>query len=506
MAKRTLIMAVLDGWGIGRKDFSNPIYTAEPRNINYIRHHYPAGTLQASGIAVGLPWGEEGNSEVGHLTMGAGKVFYQHYPRISLAVCDGRFFKNKVLLDAVSHIKETGGNLNLVGLLTEGNIHASMEHLQALIKLADDEGLNRERLNLHLFTDGRDSAFQSAVSLIQKLNNAKVASISGRFYAMDRERPDRVQTAYDVLVGKTKQALYSSAAEALQAFYKRGYTDEYIEPLLLDPSGAIKGGDSVIFFNFREDRMRQLVGHFSEASSQNIYICTFTKYSEKIKLPVAFPTDEVTNPLGKVLAENNLTQLRIAETEKYAHVTFFFNGLYEPPFKNEFRVLIPSRDVSSHDKFPEMRAEEITERATAAVNEKVYDFILINYANGDMVAHTGNYDACVKAVNVVDEQLGRLMKVVLNANGILLITSDHGNVERMLNPRTGLTETKHDPSPVPIYIVAKEYERVKDDFDVNKIERENIGVLSDVAPTVLALMDIPKPKEMTGISLLSLMR
>ena len=499
-------MAVLDGWGIGRKDSSNPIHVAEVKNIDYIKHHYPAGTLQASGIAVGLPWGEEVNSEVGRLTLGSGKVLYQHYPRISLAVRDGSFFKSKVLLDAIRHIEETGGNLNLVGLLTEANVHASLEHLQALIKLAIDQGLPSERLNLHLFTDGRDSPPQSAISLLQNLGQAKVASISGRFYAMDRERPDRAKAAYDVLVGKAKQASYDSPAQALESFYKRGYTDEYVEPTLLDEGGAIKGGDSVIFFNFREDRMRQLMNFFVETPLKELYVCTFTKYGEKLNLPVAFPPDEVTHPLGKVLSDNGLAQLRLAETEKYAHITFFFNGLYEPPYKNEFRVLIPSRNVSSHDQFPEMRAPEITERAVAAISEKAYDFILLNYANPDMVAHTGNYDACVKAVRVVDEEIGKLMKAVLNADGTLVITSDHGNVERVLDPRTGLIETKHDPNPVPIYIINKEYERVKDDFDINNIEKEGIGVLSDVAPTILELMGLAKPKEMTGVNLLNQLR
>lgn len=507
MSKRTLVMAVLDGWGIGRKDSSNPIYVAKLKNMDYIKRHYPAGTLQASGIAVGLTWGEEGNSEVGHLTLGAGKILYQHYPRISLAARDGSFFKNKVLLDAIRHIEETGGNLNLVGLLTEANVHASIEHLQALIKLSlDQQGLPSERLNLHLFTDGRDSAPQSAIGLIRKLGAVKIASISGRFYAMDRERPDRAKAAYDALTGKAKQAPYDSPSQALETFYKRGYTDEYVEPTLLDAEGAIKGGDSVIFFNFREDRMKQLIHLFVETAPKELYICTFTKYGEKLNLPVAFPPDEATNPLGKALSESGATQLRVAETEKYAHITFFFNGLYEPPYKNEFRALIPSRNVSSHDQFPEMRAPEITERALSAISEKAYDFILLNYANPDMVAHTGNYDACLKAVKVVDEEIGKLMKAVLDADGTLVITSDHGNAERVLDPRTGLMETKHDPSPVPIYIVNKEYERVKDDFDINNIEKVGIGVLADVAPTILELMGIAKPKEMTGISLLNLLR
>lgn len=506
MTKQTLVMVILDGWGIGRKDSSNPIYVAQPENINYIKHHYPAGTLQASGIAVGLPWGEEGNSEVGHLTLGAGKVLYQHYPRISLAIRDGSFFANKVLFQAINHVKESGGSIHLVGLLTEGNVHASMEHLQALVKLMDNEGLTNERVWLHIFTDGVDSSPKSAESLVKKLGKVRIATVSGRFYAMDKERLDRVQTVYDVILGKAKQPPYVSLTEALEDFYKRGYSDEYVEPLILDSKGTVKNGDSIVFFNFREDRIRQLTNLFVETPLENTYICTFTKYNDKFNLPVAFPPEEVSNPLGKVFADNGLTQLRIAETEKYAHVTFFFNGFHESPFKNEFRVLIPSRNVSSHDQSPEMRAEEITERTLSAVGEGGYDFILVNYANSDMVAHTGNYDAGLKAVEVIDQQVGRLMKAILETDGTLLIASDHGNMERMLDPKTGLKETKHDPNPIPIYIVRRGYERNKDDFDVNRIESEGIGVLADVAPTVLELMGMAKPKEMTGISLLNQLR
>jgi 2,3-bisphosphoglycerate-independent phosphoglycerate mutase len=506
MIKRTVVMAVLDGWGIGRGDNSNPIHVANPQYLDYIKRHYLAGTIQASGIAVGLPWGEEGNSEVGHLTLGAGKVLYQHYPRISLLIRDGNFFKNEVLLQAVNHTQANDSNLHLVGLLTEGNVHSSLEHLQALLKLADEEGVSRDKLFLHLFTDGRDSSPQSALTLLSKLGQVKIATISGRFYAMDRERIDRAKAAYDVIVGHAQPSHYNSAKEAIEDFYKRNYTDEYIEPVLLDQSGTIKSGDSVVFFNFREDRMRQLVSLFASNREKDTYICTFTKYSDKIDFPAAFPPDKVINPLGKVLSDNGLTQLRIAETEKYAHVTFFFNGLHEPPYPNEFRVLIPSRNVSSHDQFPEMRAPEITERALAAISERGYNFILVNYANGDMVAHTGNFDAAVKAVKTVDEQIGILLKAIRNTDSVLIITSDHGNIERMMDPQTGLPETKHDLSPVPIYVVANEFERTKDDFETSKIEKENIGVLGDVAPTILELLDTPKPQEMMGISLLKLLR
>ncbi|MEK7195739.1 MAG: 2,3-bisphosphoglycerate-independent phosphoglycerate mutase [Patescibacteria group bacterium] len=505
MVKRTLVMVVMDGWGIGRQDGSNPIYVAGVPNLDYIRHHYLTGNLQASGISVGLHWGEEGNSEVGHFTLGSGRISYQHYPRISLTIRDGSFFKNPVLNKAVNHIKETGGNLNLVGLLTEGNVHASLEHLEALLKFVKDNNLT-EKTYLHIFTDGVDGSTNGAEKLLERVVGFKVATICGRFYAMNRERADRVKGCYDALIGNAKQSEFKSAAEALEDYYARKYTDEYIDPQLLDPEGAIKEGDSAIFFNFREDRMKLLMESFVGNPTNNLYICTFTSYGDKFHFPVAFPQDEIVNPLGKVFADNGMTQLRIAETEKMAHVTSFFNGLRETPFAGEFRVLIPSQNIASHDQVPEMRAKEITERAMSAINEGVYDFILINYANGDLVAHTGNFDAAIKAVKTVDEQIGVLMKKVLEKDDVLLITADHGNVERMFDPRTGLPETKHDPSPVPIYIVGKNFERIKDNFEVARTEKESAGVISDVAPTVLELMGLPKPEEMTGISLLDQLR
>ena len=505
MVKQTLVMVVMDGWGIGRQDGSNPIHVAGVPNLDYIRHHYLAGNLQASGISVGLPWGEEGNSEVGHLTLGSGKISYQHYPRISLTIRDGSFFKNPVLTEAVAHVKVTGGNLNLVGLLTEGNVHASLEHLEALLKFVKDNNLT-EKTYLHLFTDGVDGPPKGAEKLLERVGGFKIATICGRFYAMDKEKADRVKGAYEALTGQVKQSEFHSAAEAVQDYYQRKYTDEYIDPQLLDPAGAIKEGDSAIFFNFREDRMKLLMESFITNHAKNLYIGTFTNYSDKFPFPVAFAQEKILNPLGKVFADNGLTQLRIAETEKYAHVTFFFNGFQEQPFNGEYRVLIPSQNLASHDQVPEMKAKEITERALSAIDEGIYDFILINYANGDLVAHTGNFNAALKAIKTVDEQVGILMKKVLEKDYVLLITADHGNAERMLDPRTGLPETKHDPSPVPIYIIGKNFERVKDNFAVAQAEKESAGVLSDVAPTILELMGLPQPPEMTGVSLLRLLR
>ncbi|MBI1838778.1 MAG: 2,3-bisphosphoglycerate-independent phosphoglycerate mutase, partial [Candidatus Colwellbacteria bacterium] len=317
-------MVVLDGWGIGRKDASNPIHIAQPKNIDYIKHHYLAGTIQASGIAVGLPWGEEGNSEVGHLTLGAGKIIYQHFPRISMAVHDGSFFKNEALLTAIRHAKENGGSVNLAGLLTEGNVHASIQHLQALIKMATAEIGSKERVKLHLFTDGRDSGPKSAIDLLQALGDVNVASLSGRFFAMDRTLHwDRTQASHDAMTGKSKPVSVS-AIEMLKTFYERGLTDEFIEPGLLYPDGAVKDNDSLIFFDFREDSVRQIVQLFIKTELKNLHICTFTKYSDKFDLPVAFPPEKIINPLGRVLSENGRIQLRLAEDEKYAHITYFF--------------------------------------------------------------------------------------------------------------------------------------------------------------------------------------
>ena len=528
MRKEPLVMVILDGWGIGSKDTANPINAAGPKNINHIRHNYPAGTLQASGIAVGLPWGEFGDSEVGHLTLGAGKVLYQHYPRISLAIKDGSFYKNSELIGAFESAKKNNSRVHIVGLLGKSNIHSSFEHLTSLLEFAKKE--NVERISIHAFTDGRDSPPKEALNLIADLPRGLVASISGRFFAMDRDLHwDRTKRVYDTLVGNTGLPLdgslgssdspdtngssISDISNILRESYSRGLTDEFIEPTLIKPAEKIADGDTIIFFNFREDGMKQLAQMFVDPAAgekhtipKNLHITSFTSYSSKLNFPVAFPADTVVNPLGRVLADNGKVQLRIAETEKYAHVTYFFNGLVERPFKSEYRVLIPSKNIARHDEFPQMMAVEVTTRVTSAISEGVYDFILVNYANADIIGHTGNFDAAMVAIKTIDDQIGILTKLILETGGTMVITSDHGNVERMINLRTGLPETTHDPSPVPIYVVKKGYERTKSEETAVQIEKTNIGVISDVAPTVLALMRMQKPQEMTGISLLKYLR
>jgi 2,3-bisphosphoglycerate-independent phosphoglycerate mutase len=509
MSKRTVILVVLDGWGIGRADESNAIHVVNPQNINYLKANFPAGVLQASGISVGLPWSEEGNSEVGHLNLGAGRIIYQYYPRITLAIREGDFFNNQALKAAFEHAKKNNSAVNLVGLLSGGNVHSSLEHLLALIEFAKKEKV--DKLNFHLFTDGRDSPPESAMDLLAKLpKETKLASLSGRFYGMDREGHwDRTQKAYAVLVGEGPTT--ENIEDHLKKAYGRKLTDEFVEPVLIGPENrGIKDNDAVIFFNFREDRIRQITAAFVDKqfknfpvkSFSNLYVATMTKYDDSFKVPVAFQPEKIEVCLAKVLQDNGKSQVRIAETQKYPHITYFFNGMREEPFKNEYRILVPSRTIVRQEEQPQMMAAEITTRALESIAENVFDFILINYANPDIIAHTGNYEACLQAVRVVDEQIGKLIKVVLEYNAILIVTSDHGNIERIFNPLTGVAETQHDPSPVPIYLVAKEFQRQKTQEEIIQSEKINTGILADVAPTILELMGIPKPKEMTGQSLL----
>ena len=515
MSKRQVILAILDGWGVGAKNDTNPIYTQGTPNLDYIKENFLMGSLQASGISIGLPWNEEGNSEVGHLTIGAGKILYQHYPRITLAIRDGSFAKNKALLDAFAHAKNNNSALNLIGLLTEGNIHASFEHLVALISAAKLNGI--QKINLHLFTDGKDSAPKSFLTLIGRLQKDipdgwAIGRIAGRFYGLERDNHwDRTQLAYEAMTGAGPTG--KTAEEVTLEAYARNLTDQHIEPHTINSENCIKDNDAIIFFDFREDGIRQIASafllpdfsKFQVKPTSNLYIATFTKYLDIFKAPIAFPSETVEMPLGRVLAENGKTQLRIAETEKYAHVTYFFNGYKEQPFQNEFRILVPSEKVISHAEKPKMQAVEITARVAQAIREKSFDFILVNFANGDMVAHTGNYEAAKIAVKTVDESVGTIVRATLENNAILIITADHGNTEAMMNPRTGESTTTHDPSPVPIYLIGNEFAKPKTQTEVNAAESQISGILSDIAPTVLELLEIPKPAEMTGQSLLKLL-
>ncbi|MBI5306362.1 2,3-bisphosphoglycerate-independent phosphoglycerate mutase [Candidatus Wolfebacteria bacterium] len=511
--KRVVVLIILDGWGIGQNDQSNPVYVVNPPAINYLKENFPFAGLQASGIAAGLPWGEEGNSEIGHLNIGSGKVVYQNYPRISLAIRDNSFFKNETILKAFEHSKKNNSAVNLIGLLSDGVVHSAFEHLEALIKFAQIQKI--DNLNIHLITDGRDSSPTSSLEILSRLppeTKKNIASISGRFFSMDRDKNwDRIKKYYDIITNEGAET--KDFENYIKNAHKQGYSDEYISPILVDSKKIIKENDAIIFFNFREDRMRQIAEtfidkNFSQFQSKkfsNLFVVQMISYSDKFIAPVAFPKEIIADPLSKIIADAGKIQFKIAETEKYAHITYFFNGENEAPFKNEYRVLIPSRKELNHASHPEMMANEITSRVIEAINEGTYDFIVANYANPDIIAHTGNYDASLEAVKTIDRQIDKITKTVLDKNAILIITSDHGNIERMFDPTTGEPETKHDPSPVPIHLVTKEFKYKKDALEIKKSEKSTIGILADIAPTILEIMGLPKSKEMTGQSLLKLL-
>lgn len=507
MAKKTVILVILDGWGIGRDDESNPIHVANPKNLQWLKENFPMTSLQASGIAVGLPWGEVGNSEVGHLTLGAGKTLYQYYPKITTAIRDKSFFENPALLGAFLHAKKNNSAVNLVGLLSKGNVHASLEHLQALLDMAEQKSFSN--VQLHLFADGKDCQPKTVLEFLKEIPQEKLATLTGRYYAMDRNNNWRLtEVAYQNLTGQGGKVVNDPTPD-IEATLAKGLTEEYLPPLRFGDEKSIHDNDAVIFFNFREDSIRQLAeafivknfASFPVRQFQNLYFATMTHYEDQFSVPVAFQADNVEMPLGRVLSEAGKNQLRLSESYKYAHVTYFFNGYREEPFKNEYRALIPSISTPKPEEHPELMAGPITDRLLEAAQSLAFDFILVNYANGDTIAHTASYDASIKAVEVIDEQIGRLLKVAVRDEIALLITSDHGNVEEVLNPQTFLPESQHDFNPVPLYLVAPEF-RGRKFLNWKNIENETMGSLADVAPTILELFGVTKPPEMTGRSLL----
>lgn len=507
---RTIVLIVLDGWGLGREDESNPVHMVRPQTFKWLQENYPVTSLQASGISVGLPWGEVGNSEVGHLTLGAGKVVYQYYPRITLAIRDKSFFENAALKDAFAHANKNNSAVNLVGLLSKGNVHASIEHLEALIKMAEQDGV--PQVKLHLFADGKDMSPHTLEDMLKLLPQDKLATLTGRYYAMDRESNwNLTEETYKAMTAGGGVDASANFAEVLKANYDRGLNEEFLPPLRFGGEEKnIKDGDAVIFFNYREDSIRQLASSFvdpafdkfARTDFRNLHVATMTRYKEEWTVPVAFAPDTVKTPLGKVISDAGLTQLRLAETYKYAHVTYFFNGYEEPPYPNEYRVVIPSEPIPHPDEHPEMMASAITDRLIEAIQGRGFGFILVNYANSDAIAHTGNYKASEEAVRVLDRELARVMKIAVNPDTVVLITSDHGNIEELLDPMTGRAETQHDPNPVPLYLVGDEF-RGRKFMNQNNLRGETLGILSDVAPTILEIMKIPKPEEMSGESLVS---
>ncbi|MBI2623022.1 MAG: 2,3-bisphosphoglycerate-independent phosphoglycerate mutase [Candidatus Liptonbacteria bacterium] len=503
--QRSIILAILDGWGIGREDESNPIHVVQPPTLTALAREFPLTSLQASGIAVGLPWGEVGNSEVGHLTLGAGKTLFQYYPKITLAIRDKTFFSNETLKSACAHAREHNSTLHLAGLLTSANVHASVSHVKALLALAEQEKVPRVRL--HVWADGKDGPPKMLGKLLAELPKENLATLVGRYYAMDRNKNWQLTKAvYDLMAGVGTAA--TDPAPTIEATYAKGLSEEYLPPLLLDKEGIIKANDALVFWNFREDSVRQIAEAFAKPDFAafprrelpNLFVATMTPYEQSLPVPAAFAPDLVREPLGKVLSAQGINQLRVAETYKYAHVTYFFNGYEEQPSKGEYRVVVPSLSTAKPEEHPEMQATAITDRIIEALSNNSFRFILANYANPDTMAHTANYDASLEAVRVIDREIARLVQA-LPESGILLITSDHGNIEQVLNPTTGLMESQHDPSPVPFYLVGNEF-RGKKFANAATLATETMGTLADVAPTILELFGIPQPEEMTGRSLL----
>lgn len=519
---KPVVLVVLDGWGLSNTTQGNPIREATLPTFDKLNRFYPMTSLQASGIAVGLPWNTPGNSEVGHMTMGAGRVIYQNMPRIALSIQDGSFFKNEALVAAMERVKTNASALHIMGLVSEGSVHAHKDHLYMLMRMAKEQGL--EKVFIHAFTDGRDSSPTSGIQSIRDLEGhiqtigiGKVASLAGRNWAMDRNNNwDRIEKTYAALTrGEGEHA--TSAGHYLEESYAKGVTDEYIEPCVITendaPIATIADGDSVIFFNFREDRARELTKAFSvpdfdqfdRGKQLDIDFVTMTEYERNLPVHIAFPPEEIHNSLGETLSKHQKKQARIAETEKYAHVTYFFNGGNEQAFPGEDRFLIPSQTVPHFDDVPEMGAPQITEKAISLIESGVYDFILINYANPDMVGHTGNEKASIEAVEATDKSLSLLIPTIIKADGILFITSDHGNVEAVKNLTTGEVDTEHSTNPIPFWYVTATNHREKTAESMVREENQIEGLLSDVAPTILDVMGIEKPEEMHGESLLSLL-
>ena len=507
--KKPTVLLILDGYGERKEKDGNAIALANTPVMDKLKKEFPYVEGQASGLFVGLPDGQMGNSEVGHMNMGAGRIVYQELTRITKAIEDGDFFENKALKEAVEHCKKENSALHFMGLVSSGGVHSHIRHIYGLLELAKREGL--KKVYLHAFLDGRDTPPDSGKSFLmdvekkmQELGVGEIATISGRYYAMDRDKNyDRVEKAYRAMVDGTGEKA-SSVEEAIDASYAKKVYDEFVLPTVIEKDGAVhtvSDGDAMIFFNFRPDRAREIChafcddefNFFNRGPRKKVFFVCFTDYDPTIpNKRVAFEKEEIHNTLGEVVSNLGKNQLRIAETEKYAHVTFFFNGGKEEPYKNEDRILVPSpKEVPTYDLKPEMSCYTVTEKLTEAIRSGKYDLVVANFANPDMVGHTGVLSAAIKAIEVVDECMGKVVDAVESMHGNLFILADHGNADIMIDEKTGEPYTAHTTNPVPFILVSEEKHKLREG-----------GCLADVAPTLLELMGIPQPKEMTGKSLL----
>jgi 2,3-bisphosphoglycerate-independent phosphoglycerate mutase len=509
---KPLLLVILDGFGLREERENNAIALAKTPNLDMLMRDYPWTALKTSGLAVGLPEGQMGNSEVGHTNLGAGRIVYQDLVRINRAVDDGSFFRNPVLLEAMARAKGASGTVHFMGLLSDGGVHSHEEHLHACLELARREGV--ARAFVHAFLDGRDTPPKSGLGYVRSCEKrlaekgyGKIATVMGRYFAMDRDkRWDRVALAYGAMVRGEGHRVASGVA-AVEEAYGRGETDEFVKPTVVvngggEPRARVRDGDVMVFFNFRADRAREITRAFTQEGFHDFdasprpklaYYAAMTEYDKTFGLPVAYTPEQPNEILPQLVSEKGVKQLRCAETEKYAHVTFFFNGGREVQYPGEDRVLVPSpREVKTYDEKPEMSAREVTEKLVQAIDSKKYGLIVANFANPDMVGHTGKLDAAIAAVDVVDECLGRLWKATQAARMAMIVTADHGNCEMMVDPDTGEPHTAHTLGPVPFILGDP-------DFKGAKLRSE--GVLADVAPTALQVMGLPQPKEMKGLGL-----
>jgi len=522
---KPVILIILDGWGIAPPSRSNATTLAKTPTITNLIKTYPAMTLQASGEAAGLSWGEIGNSEVGHLNLGSGKLIYQSLPRINKSISDGSFFTNEKFLAAIENAKDKNSSLHLMGLTSSGSVHSSIDHLYALLELCAKQKI--KNVFIHCFLDGRDMPYNSGIDFIEKIQQktaeykvGKIATLAGRFYAMDRDNHwERVELSYNAMVkGEAKEKFSDPVAAVKTSYDKKIYDEEFIPTVITDnggqPVATIKSGDSLIFFNYRADRAREIskvfvlpgFEKFPRTYLKDLYFVAMTEYEKDLPIEVAFPPETIKESLAKVIADAGLKQLHIAETEKYAHVTFFFNGGQEQQFEGEERILVPSPRVASYAEKPEMSAKEVTKKLVDAIMAETYDFIVVNYANGDMVGHTGDLKATIKACEVLDSCVKQLVEVVLGKGGIAIITADHGNAEEIVNLQSGEIDKEHSTYPVPLILIGKEWEGKTGGFtevpnsDLSLLQPS--GILSDVAPTIIKIMGLTQPPDMTGKSLI----
>ena len=526
MAKvsKPVVLAILDGWGVAPDSEGNAITQANTPNLDKFLREYPAMTLSASGNEVGLMFGEMGNSEVGHLNIGAGRVYYQSLPRINKMIADKSFFDNKALVQVCQQVKKNKSALHLIGLLGPGNVHASQEHIYALLELVKQQKI--KEVYIHAILDGRDTKYDIGVEAIKNLQKnikkykrGEIASISGRYYAMDRDNSwDRTEKAYRAMAEGLAGEYFSDPVKAITAAYEKKVYDEEFIPVVIGkegkPTATVKSGDGVIFWNFRSDRARQLTkafvlpgfSKFKRQYFKNLSFVTMTEYEKELPVSVAFAPQVVHNCLAEAISQAGLKQFHIAETQKYAHITFFLNGTIEDPFPGEDRKLVPSKRVANYKDTPDMSAPEITKEVIKAIESDKYDAIIVNFANADMVGHSGNLKATIEACQEIDKDLGKITEYVLARDGVLLITADHGNAEEVKNLQSGEMDKEHSTNPVPFLIISNTYHGQAgpsgDPLEGDLSLMHPVGMLADVAPTMLKLMGVKQPEEMTGRALI----